>query len=223
MNRDDMKLTFAQLRLLHPPLPRFQTNQLAELFAKLCKSHDFESFEARGDSEAEFGTEGVRTVHLMRDRVHLDEQVRVSFDLLRREFRDISETMKDELGIQAYFAPNTRLRMLWPLPPNADGDDNDAGDILRTKVIQLNEDQYKLLGASSIENISLTIDTEGEGDLHRSIELGPYSRDPSQLFIELETMRHDLVETPSVLEQYLESDYNYLRKEVASFVQTFMP
>ena len=45
MNQDEIRLTFAGLRLFYPPMPRFRQNQLPELFAQLSKTYPLESFE----------------------------------------------------------------------------------------------------------------------------------------------------------------------------------
>ena len=220
MNPDEFKLTFAGLLLYHPPLPRFQQNELPDLFAKLTKNYRLETFRTRGDTEAIFRTEGERLVHIERDSLHVDIHAAIQFDRIRREFSDIASTIKEGLGMTAFAIPQTQLRLLWPLPP---GSDRDVTQVMQGQVINLKSDQYSLLKAASVDHISITIDVEMNSELSRSITIEPYESDPSQISIELNSIRHMMVENVSVIERWVEEDYNYLTHQVTAFVQTFMP
>jgi hypothetical protein len=219
MNTDEIKLTFVSVALYHPPLPRLRQNELPELFARLTRSYQLETFQITGHTEATFSTEGMHVVHVGRDRLHIDECPTVAFDLLKRHFSDIANTIKEALGIARFAVPRSRLSLLWPLPPEHD---QNVLSIMRGKVINLKDDQYGLLGADSADHLSITIDVEMEEDLSRSIKIEPYESDPSQISIELRTIRRSTIETMTVIEALLDEDYAYLTERVTEFVETFM-
>ncbi len=192
---------------------------MQQLFATICKIHKFESFEAtEGSSGAIFRTEGIRELHIERDALSIEEDVTVDFELLKRNFTDQVRIVKEELKIPGFFEPRIKLRALWPLP-----DGGNVADVLREKALQLRQDQFDLLGGESLESVGITVQVDLEEFSHMYLELSPYVRDPSQLHIDVESYRHQAIETPEVIEALLAEVYDYYDHKVRAFVQTFMP
>lgn len=219
VNRDDLSLTFLGLTLLHPPRPRFTGTTLHDLYAAMCKNHKFESFESHGDTGATFSTESIRELHIERDRLSIEEQVSVGFDLLKREFADQVKLVQEHLKISGFVEPQIKLRALWPMHDNDEG----AADALRTRALKLTDDQYALLDVSQLEGVGLTIRADRGDHDHIYLEVSPYNRDASQLHIELESYSHEQLETPTVLESWLQDFYDYFTHKVTGFIESFMP
>ena len=185
----------------------------------MCRVHKFEAFEEHGDSGATFRTEGVRELHIERGSLSLEEEVSVSFDLLKRQFADMVKQVKEALNIPGFFEPRMKLRALWPLP----NEDASAADVLRDSTLKLTQDQYNLLDVMSVETVGIVINSDLNESTHLYLELTPYTRDASQLHIDLERYSHDSLETPEVIESWLQEFYDYYQSNLLSFIESFMP
>lgn len=224
MDSEQVRLTFVSVDLLYPPLPRFTGTQLPDLYAAVCKRHNFEVFERQGEEGATFGTKGVRELIIGRDRIHIEENVQIHYDLLQRNFADLVGIACENLGISTLSMPRILLRALWPL--SADGED-EAGERLRASAFKVNDDQFGLLRAENIDAVGLFLHLTREEDEHSRLELGPlelgpYLEDSSQLFLELDQHRHETIETPAVLQERLRSVYDYFHGQVVPFVGTLL-
>ena len=219
VNRDELRLTFVGLRLIHPPRPRFTGTTLHDLYAAMCKRHSFESFEVHGDTGATFSSEGIRDLHIERDRLRVEEEVSVSFDLLKRNFTDMVKLVQEDLNIPAFVEPRIKLRALWPLPQ----DGPNAVTVLRDQALKLNQDQYDLLNVESLEGVGIVINADLAEHSHLYLDVTPYYRDDSQLSIDLECYSHASLETPEVIESRLQEFYDYFSTKVTAFIETFMP
>ena len=193
---------------------------MQDLFAKICKRHNYESFDTPGGETgtATFSAEGIRELRIERDRLSIEEDVTVAFDLLKRNFTDQVKVVQEELKIPGFFEPRIKLRALWPLPEGGS-----ALEALRDRALKLNPDHYSLLGAVSVESVGIVIQADLEELSHMYFEFSPYVRDPSQLHMDVESYRHQTLETPEVIEALMQEVYDYFNSKVVAFVQTFMP
>ncbi len=218
VREDDFRLTYAAIQIaLLPPSSRFRTTDLAELYSDLCKRHSLEMCELHGDQGAEFSTEDVNRVELQRDSLEMSERVQRSFDIIRKDFADMAGVIKEKFKIQVFAEPWITFRALWPMPPG-----KTASDAMRENAIGLKDDQFGLLANASLDAVGININADTQGG-HFSLKVMPYSRDVSQLFLEFSQHQHALIESVSILEQHLESAYQYFTETTTKFVASFMP
>ena len=217
VNREELHLTFVGLRLLYPPHARFTGTTLQDLFAAICKRHKFESFEVHGDTGATFSSEGIRELQIERDRIVIEEDVTVAFDLLKRNFEDQVKEVQAALNIPAFFEPRIRIRALWPMEEAG----TSAVDALRA-ALSLKQSDYDVLDVEAINSVGLVIDADLQEHSHMYLEITPYVRDRSQLHIEVESYSHQTLETPEVIAVRLQEFYDYYNKKVTGFIETFV-
>lgn len=219
MDREELRLTFVGLRLIYPPRPRFTGTTLHDLYAAMCKTHNFETFEVHADTGATFSSEGIRELHIERDRLRVEEEVSVGFPLLKRNFADMVKLVQEHLSMSMFVEPRIKFTALWQLP----GEDASAVAALRDNALKLREDQYELLGVKTLEVVGIVINADLAEHEHLYLEITPYYRDDSQLHIDLEKHSHISLETPEVIEEWLQEVYDYFFDKVTRFVNTFMP
>lgn len=215
---DDLRLIYLALGVfIAPPLQRFRGSELPDLYAELCKHHSLERCEVHGDEWAAFSTEGVNHFELRRDRFRITEQVQRGFDIVKKDFADITEITQKKFNIQIFGEPRITLRALWPLPQN-----KSAAECLRENAIGLKDDQFELLDNAEVDNVGLKLNADTEKG-HFTLEITPYWRDETQLFIEMSDHQHEVIQTSAVIEQRLQDTYDYFTKTVVKFVESFMP
>lgn len=217
MNRDDLSLSFASLRLMYPERPRFEGSLLPSLNAELAERHTFETFTHDHDG-AVFTQEGRRTLSVFRGSLFLDQIAAQNIELIKRDFTDIVEVVKGKLSIPVFWEPNITLRALWPVPEGTDG-----VTVMRQGALTLNDDQLEILGAGVVRGVTLKVfvdDERQEDGRHVTVEVGTYLRDPAQLFIELTQLEHRQIETVARLEPWTQEAYDYLMEQVAAFADT---
>lgn len=220
VNKDELRLVFVGLRLQYPQQPRFAGTTLKDLFATICKRHSFEAFDQQAEEGATFSAEGIRELHISRDRLSVEEDVTVSFDLLKRNFADQVKIVQEALTIPGFYEPRLKLRAVWPVPGD---EENTAVVALRDRAFNLKQDQYDELGVETLGGIGLVINADLAEHSHLYLELTPYVRDPSQLHIDVESYSHQTIDTPEVIEARLDELYEYFTTKLARFIQTFMP
>lgn len=212
--REELTLTYLKLETMFPPVERFSGTVLPELNLALCKHHDFEGYHISGDTGAHFYTEGIRDIELERGTLSVTEHVRKDIEMLRREFCDILEIIQNHLSIPAFFGPAFVLRALWPVG-------HDVGATIQ-RVLQIHDDQLGLLKMDIDGAGFMVFGTEREGDdvSHYTIRVQPYLSDSSQLFIELDRHGHQVIETPAVIEQWIQHSYEVLMENTAALIES---
>lgn len=209
-----MRLTYASLGLLFPPVPKYTDQDLPSLYAKLCKVHPFESFRQRGDG-AVLTTEAARTLTLDRQTLVLEEYVRTDIVAVRRTFSDIVKTIKDELKIAVFFAPRIEYRLSMPM--------QDAGTVLRETALSIKKSQFDLLKAHEIHSVGIVINFDADSDHHHmSLDISPEISDPNYLEAQLESVRHETIDSIAIVDQFMGDDYNYLTKNALQFVNVIV-
>jgi hypothetical protein len=221
MNREEVQLTYVSLDLSFlPSLRRFTGAQLPDLYAALHNRHPFESFEMHGDSGATMSTDGVNELEVNREGLQFEEQVRIDFELLRRNFADVVDIVQSRFSVRGFIEPFVVMRALWPLP--AGSPEPDAGELLRQRSFKLNADQYNMLKLAQPPSASMVMSGDLEASHHIRLELSPYSSDHGQLYIELMSHQHNIIETPKVIEEHLKRVYDYLYGDVIHFISTIV-
>ena len=213
MNLEHLSLSFVSLRLMYPERPRFERSLLPRLNAELAERHTFETFTHDHDS-AVFTQEGRRTLTILRGSLILDQMAAQNIDLVKRDFSDIVQVVKERLDIPFFWEPSIILRALWPVP------EGDGVAAMRQGAVTLNDDQLGLLDATDVRGVTLKVfvdDEREEEAKHVTVEVGTYLRDHSQLFIELSQLEHRQIETVALLEPWTQTAYNYFMDHVATF------
>lgn len=214
MDRDNLSLSFASLRLIYPERPRFEGSLLPSLNAELAERHTFETFMHDHDG-AVLTQEGRRTLRVFRSSLILEQLAAQNIELIKRDFTDIVEVVRGRLSIPVFWEPSITLRALWPVPEGTDG-----VSLMRQGAVTLNDDQLGILGEVNVRGVTLTVfvDDEREEDgKHVTIEVGTYLRDPGQLYIELSQLEHRQIETIALLEPWTQAAYDYLMEKVTAF------
>jgi hypothetical protein len=219
VDKDELSVTYVSLGMLFPPLPRYNGEDLAELYAKLCKRHTLETFEMHGDEGATISTEGRYTIDLKRDRIIIEEDVkRRHFDLIKKDFADMVDVCRDHFNIRGFFEPKIEIRATWPIP-----NDGDALDAVRETAVGLRDDHFGLLENTEIEGVGLSIRALVP-DGHLFLDVSPHPADPAQLAISAETWHHtDPLQSAAVIEARLGQAYDYFMDHITRFVSSFMP
>ncbi len=215
MVASEIRLTFVALELLCPPLARFRGTQLPDLFAKLSKRHRFETFEHR-DSGAALRTEGERELTIARERLRLEENVQVGFELLSQNFEDIVGTVKSHFDIPVFAFPQITVRGLIPV-----GGNGDANKVLLERALSVKEDQFEVLD-STVRGIGVRLYLECSENHYAQVMIEPYLADPTQIFLAMDSQLSGQVQTPAVVRQRLEEVYEYFTKRVVKLVETFI-
>lgn len=215
MDKESLRLTFASLSLLYPPVSRFTGTQLPELYAALCKRHQFETFDMASGSGATLSTEGIRELSLERGSLTIEEHIQGArgFDLVRRNYIDMVEIIKEQLNIEVFFAPRMVMRGSVTLP-----DQQDVSDIMREKAISIRDDQFALLEAEEVEQIGIRIYANISDSHHAHLGLTPSSTNPNVLYLSLGSYRRDQIETVTVLDTRLQESYDYFFGQILRFV-----
>lgn len=212
--REELTLTYLRIEATFPPVERFSGTTLPELNLAICQSHNLEGYHISGDAGAHFYTEGEKDIEIDRSSISIEEHVRKSIELLKREFSDILSIVQKQLSVNAFFGPDYTLRALWPLGTQ-------VGQGIQ-RAVNIHDDQLRLL-KTDVEGIGFVIfgsDGDAEPTSHSRLRLQPYLADPDQLFIEYNKHSHDIVETPAVIEQGIQDAYDTLTKNVSAFIES---
>lgn len=214
LRREDLTPIYLKLETVFPPVERFSSQALAELNLAVCQRHSFEGYHLTGDSGAHIYTEGIRDIELDRGNLSITEYVRKSMDIVKRDFCDIVEVIQKHLNIPVFFGPDVLLRALWPVG-------GDMGSAIQ-RALQINNDQLRLL-KMQIDGAGFVIfgtEESGETAVHHQIRIQPYLSDQTQLFIEVDSHSHEVIETPAVVEQSIQHVYDVLKDSITSFVES---
>lgn len=218
MDRESLSLVFVSLGLAYPERPRFEGATVPRLYANLTERYPFESLQHDRDS-AILQQEAQRSLTLLRSSLIIDEQVTQDISVIKREFADIVTEIHGHLDIPVFWEPRIVLRALWPAR-EGEHDARDAATLMRQHVVTINDDQLELLGVTEIGAVTLAVeavDTRDDHTRHVHVEVGPYLRDPSQLYIELTQTEHRQIETPTLIDQWMQSAYDYFMSNVVEF------
>ena len=218
MDRDDLSLVYVSLGLAYPERPKFEGAVLPRLYADLTAHYQFEMFQYDGDS-ARLEQEAQRTLTLLRSVMIIEEHEARDISVTKREFADMVSEVKDHLDIAIFWEPRIVLRALCPAG-NVDGNNEDAATLMRRHVVNLNDDQIGLLGVNEIDGITLKVDATDAQESHTQhvqVEVGSYLRDRTKLYIEMTQTQHRQIETPNVVEDWMQNSYNYFMKNIISF------
>lgn len=219
-----LRLIFSGITVSYPQLKRFKGSELADLFAKLHHAHGFESFEQHGDVGATMETEGANTFDIFRDRLAIEEHVRSDFEVVKRNALDVFHTTKDHFPDDFYTfrVADVTLRALWPCPAAETGE-NFVSDVLREHATNFTEDQFEVLG--EVGGVSLTLHGVREDPVHShfSLEIAPYWRDETQIYVEVSMRFYKQVEKVEVIGERLQITYDFLSDNITKFVKTFLP
>lgn len=214
----DYTLTFASLDVRYPPLARFKGNERASFFSEIHERHSFESFREEGDARMEMSTEGEQRFQLDRERTSMEMfGGEPGFPLVRKTLVDLLASAMKHFGIQGVYLPYITLRALRPLAP----EQGSGPQLLRDRVVKIAEDQYSLLGGETHGAYVSLVGAHDDPELHWQLEMGPYWRDESRLFIEVEAHSHGLFETPEVVGKLVDASYRFLDSNVMKFIDTF--
>lgn len=219
MRREDLTPIYVSVDLSYPPLPRFKESELPAFYAEVHRTHQFESFEMHGDSGGVLETEGERRLRVTRGELEYEEyvrDVRDAFPLVRQRTVELLEDAAKHFSLRLFILTDTTIRALWPT-----SDDTEVSKTLRERAFSINDDQFNLLGDVDGAAMSLTGMRE-EPDFHWTLEIAPYLRDESKLFIELSAHPHEPYETPRVVGEFMQSTFDFLDDNVVHFVNTFM-
>ena len=212
MDSDDLSLSFVSLGLGYPERPLFENNEMPRLYAALNEHHAFESFRHDRDG-ARLEQEERRSLLILRTELRIEQVAALDIALVRREFADIVDMIQADLDVPAFFGPQIVIRALR-------GAGSASGADLMRLAAHLNPDQLKLLGAEEVRGVTVQVQTEGEeaGDAKFiQVEVGTHLRDPSKLYIELSQTHDRVIETVAIIEQTVQSAYDYLMDNVAKF------
>lgn len=219
MAAHDFRLTYVSVALSYPPLPRFTTGSIKEFAAAVDSQHPFESIQIAGDTGGVLETEGRRYLRLERDSIELQEKAfDEGWDFLRKNAVDLLSEAEKQFKIPIIIVPRIVLRALSPVPGEVP-----AAELLREKVLGLDEDQYKLLG-DEVRGGSLTVVGGHEDpDFTWSVEIAPYLSDERQVWVEVESNPAPFAaDDASDLDNLLDSAYSFLNDRVMTFLASVL-
>ena len=221
MDRDDLSLVFVSLGLAYPERPRFEDATLPQLYANLAARYPFEMFRYDRDS-ARLEQEAKRTLTVLRSVLIIEELLAQDIHVTKRDFADMVSEVKDHLDIPVFWEPRIVLRALWPVRESDSGTE-EATTLMRRHVINLNDDQLQLLGVTEIDGITLNVeatDAQDDHTRHVHVEVGSYLRDHTRLYIEMTQTEHRQIETPNIVESWMQSSYDYFMQNIVGFADS---
>ena len=220
MDSDDLSLAFVSLGLLYPERPRFEGSQLPNLYAELTKRHAFQSFQHDQDG-AVMHEEGQRTLSVHRGALIAELSVAQSIDLVTRELADIAGIVQEHLRIPIFWEPRVMLRALQDVAVVAENEAAPAGiAAIRRSAISVSDEQLELLRATSIDGLTLSVELSDQHEGHHrdiTVEVGTYTRDPEQLYIELNIIQHRQLVRAGELEEWIPDQHQHFIQDVLPF------
>jgi len=196
-----------------PPLPRFGDTQLQELYVKIKQRHDFASFTSLQNGARLF-TEEVRDCLIARDRIRLSENIQISFPMVKENFCDIFNTVKQELHIPVYFNMQYILRALWELNGGSD-----SFDLVQSKLLGLQADQLALLGIVPKDG-GIRIACPQLPEKVHDFKIESYLRNHKYLFIELQSSFPKPIQTIPILKEQMQECYNFVFENIRKLLQS---
>lgn len=213
--RDSLRVTNVRLMMSYPPSTQYKQTTFPDLYAELAKRHRFESVKLEGERRAQFETDDVRTCELDGSTLTLDEEVQRDFELVKKDFGDILSTIKEHMSLPFFFGPSVTIEARWDVTGEMD-----VMSIIQQRALKLNDDQLRLLKLDDLESVGFQV--HGDVDhAHRVIEIVSSSEDAAQLIITVRCLFHQTVQTVQIAEQRLQEAYDFLTRNVASFVESF--
>lgn len=217
MGSDLLSLSFVGLGLTYPQRALFENNEMPRLYAALSERYAFERLQHDRDG-AQLEQEAQRTLTVLRNTLLLEQVAAPEIQLVKREFTDIVEVVRERLEIPIFADPRIVIRASQEAP----GED---GVGLMKRASGLKDDQLDLLGTDEIHGVTLQIQAEDEKNGHDTfieVEVGTYLRDSSRLYIEVVQTQNRLIETVPILEQSIQSAYDYLMDDVDKFAASII-
>ncbi len=218
MEEAPLRIVYFRIQALYPPMvPRFSGSALQELYLKISEHHQFEKFESIGDQGAKLSTEAIRDCQILRDRIMLSENViQRSFEIVTKDFADILGIVKEKFNIPVLVDFRCVLRALWPLPTEMD-----ASSFLRSQALNINDDQFRLLGVP-VAGTGLRVNCPDlEHNKIHDFKIEPFFRDTKNLFIELASSFPEPIQTVPICDQRMQECYEFLMNKIVSFVKSF--
>lgn len=218
MGPNDIALQFVSFTMAYPPLPRFQSGDLASFFAKVQADYGFEAFNQQSDVSAVLSTEARRRLDIGRNELKFEASVSEHIDSLRKEVTALSAEALNHFRVRTFILPNVTMRAIWQAPPGGP----DVGDFLQDKV-SISEETKTMLG--SVTGLSMTfaghsgaVDTPEHR--HWDVEIAPYlrERDKGSVWIELSTQFMAAYGQGQSVDQALGICYDFLRDNVTPFL-----
>lgn len=215
----EFRLTYVSVAISYPPVARFTTGSIKDFAAAIDGQHPFESIQIAGDTGGVLETEGRRYLRLERDSMELQERgFDEGWNFLRKNAVDLLSAAEKHFKIPIIIVPRITLRALSPVPS-----DVPAADLLREKVLGLDEDQYGLLG-EEVRGGSLTVvGDHADPDFAWSVEIAPYLSDQGQVWLEVESNPAPFAaDDASDLDSLLDATYDFLDKRVMTFLASVL-
>ena len=214
MRPEDLRLTYMYVGIDYPTLPRFTGNEFPAFWQQIHGRHPFESCDK---NEGVLETEAERRFIVTRDDMTLQEWVRIGFEPLKKNTVDLFKEATNHFGVRLFRVSDITFRALWPVPDEL----APAHATLREKLLRLDDDHYKFLGAVESTPIEFVGDSEPP-PRHWHVRLEGSLVDETLLFVELENTFFEPLQKADVVGEYLQLSYDFLTNNVTHFVNSFM-
>ena len=221
MDPQDLRWTYAHVRLQFPELDKFTGNKLQQFYADIVAQHPFEIFVQDGDSGADLETEGRRSLQIRRSTIFLDETVSDTVEVVSKNWTHLLDVTQTTFEIPLFIVNLVTIRALWPT------NEEDVTEKLRTRLISLTDDELDVLG--NVQGVGVTFaghTGEDPDDLPHydwSVEIAPHLQEPSEIWLELENRPFPPVaEDAEKVVDTLQQTYSLLTDNVTKFVKQLM-
>lgn len=208
MNLDLMSCSRMTAGIIYPPAT-LERNDLTRLYAQITEQYSYESFSLLPD--------GARLSHQQDDlviqetRAQINESVQVHFNLAKEKVLDLFQTVTDTLNLHQFLTFGLKLIALVPTDDGLTSSTSIEKDLLHLDPVQLD-----LLGPGR-RGIGLRVNLSQNSAMY-DLRIEPFFRDLSQIYIELDAQFPQPFTEISGLEQKMDQVYQYLFKEVKSFL-----
>lgn len=198
-----------------PPLARFGDTQLQELYVKIKQRHDFASFTSVQNGARLF-TEEARDCLISRDRVRISENIQTSFPMVKENFFDIFDTIKQELKIPVYFNKQHMLRALWELNGSYD-----SFNLIQSKLLRLEQDQLSLLGIAPKDG-GIRISCPQLPQRVHDFKIESFLRNHRYIFIELQSSFPEPTQDVKKVQEQMQECYDFMFENIRKLLQSIV-
>ena len=222
MTANDLSITFMSLGLGYPDRPQFAGTVLPELNASLASRYSFETFTHDRDGGL-LVQEAQRRLTIWRSGMIIENEGSQDIALLKREFADIATEVMDHLAVPIFWEPRLDVRATWPLGQGVSAAEGDSTALMLRSAVNMNPDQLDQLGVTSVSGITVeveAVDDDTDHVRHVHIEVGSYLRDPSKMHVSLLLTEHLQIQTPNLIENWMQDSHDYFMDKVVNFADS---
>lgn len=217
-NRKLWKLVSMNVTLIFPPIPQIQANMVrgnfTEIFGEVNNQYEYTnlSFHSGG---ATMESESKGRLHILKDRIQIEERVTSYYGETGRKFTSILEIVSKKLEIQMFVVQINRLAASWDI-------EEQVVEFLMNRMFRMTMERMKILCPEMLAGVGFKFSGHDPGkgerhDLH--IEPVPSSKTKMKFLLD-----HHFMKPLPGLDQIpvrIDESYDLAKGKVLDFVEAF--